>query len=240
MFSPKKLEEEGYCILPQVLSKADLKIILTSIESIDLSLQENKEKTIRQRKSKLYAIRHFLKVIPEIRPILLNLLLESSLKEFLSPHFFIINSILFDKVPESNWKVPWHQDVIIPVKEKKETLGFQSWSEKSGIPHVQPPVHVLENLLIVRLHLDHCFSDNGALQIIPGSHRYGRISASEMKKHLVNKASFTCEVPAGGALLMKPLLLHSSAPSTSPHHRRILHLEYASQDLPGDLEHHIA
>ncbi len=114
MFSRKKLEEEGFCILPEILSKTDLKKILTRIESIDLSSQENNEKTIRQRKSKLYAIRHFLKVIPEIRPILRNLSLESSLKEFLLPDSFIINSILFDKVPESNWKVPWHQDVIIP------------------------------------------------------------------------------------------------------------------------------
>ena len=43
-------------------------------------------------------------------------------------------------------------------------------------------------------------------------------------------------VPAGGLLLMHPLLLHASSPASQPGHRRVIHLEYAAESLPGQLE----
>jgi hypothetical protein len=39
--------------------------------------------------------------------------------EQLSP----VRSILFDKTPEENWPVAWHQDLTIAVREKKEING---------------------------------------------------------------------------------------------------------------------
>jgi hypothetical protein len=45
-----------------------------------------------------------------------------------------------------------------------------------------------------------------------------------------------CIVAAGGALIMRPLLVHSSASRTAPGHRRVIHLEYAAETLPGGLE----
>jgi hypothetical protein len=35
---------------------------------------------------------------------------------------------------------------------------------------------------------------------------------------------------------MRPLLLHASASGTGPGHRRVIHLEYAVEELPGGLE----
>ena len=35
---------------------------------------------------------------------------------------------------------------------------------------------------------------------------------------------------------MRPLLLHASASGTAPGHRRVVHLEYAAEPLPGGLE----
>src|SRR5262249_47026908 len=45
---------------------------------------------------------------------------------------------LFDKTPDANWKVPWHQDLTICVRERREAPGFGAWSVKDGVPHVQP------------------------------------------------------------------------------------------------------
>jgi hypothetical protein len=36
--------------------------------------------------------------------------------------------------------------------------------------------------------------------------------------------------------LMRPLLLHASSPARQPGHRRVIHLEYASEALPGGLQ----
>ena len=45
-----------------------------------------------------------------------------------------------------------------------------------------------------------------------------------------------CLVPAGGAVMMRPLILHASAAATGDGHRRVIHIEYAAEELPGGLE----
>lgn len=44
-----------------------------------------------------------------------------------------------------------------------------------------------------------------------------------------------CAVPAGGVMLMRPLLLHASHRSTSARPRRVVHLEFSAQELPAGL-----
>lgn len=46
----------------------------------------------------------------------------------------------------------------------------------------------------------------------------------------------TCDVPKGGAMLMRPLLHHASRRSTSDGPRRVLHIEFNHLDLPAPLE----
>ena len=43
---------------------------------------------------------------------------------------------------------------------------------------------------------------------------------------------------AGDALLMRPLLLHSSGRLRTASHRRVIHIEYAAFALPGGLQWH--
>lgn len=104
--------------------------------------------------------------------------------------------------------------------------------------HVQPPARVLERMLTVRLHLDDCDETNGPLLVLPGSHRGGRLAASEIQRQRTLTPSVACPVPGGGALLMRPLLLHASSASQSPRHRRVIHLEYAAEPLPAGLQWH--
>ena len=73
---------------------------------------------------------------------------------------------------------------------------------------------------------------------MPGSHRGGRLTAPEIQRQRTQTSSVACPVPSGGALLMRPLLLHASAASQSPRHRRVIHLEYAADSLPGSLQWH--
>jgi hypothetical protein len=149
-----------------------------------------------------------------------------------------VRALYFDKSPAANWLVPWHQDLSLAVCARVEVPGFGPWSTKDGIPHVQPPVDLLEQMLTVRLHLDDTDESNGALRVLPGSHRLGRLSPEGIQELRGRQPDFLCRIATGGALLMRPLLLHASSRSTSPSHRRILHIEYASFSLPGGLEWH--
>ena len=148
---------------------------------------------------------------------------------------FPVRATLFDKSPEANWRVPWHQDTAIAVAERIETRGYGGWSVKDGVPHVHPPAEILQGMLAVRVHLDDCDLENGLLRVLPGSHRSGKLESEQIEHWKRTVAEVPCVVKAGGVLLMSPLLLHASSPAENPSRRRVIHIEYASQELPNGL-----
>lgn len=147
-----------------------------------------------------------------------------------------VRAIFFDKSPDTNWLVTWHQDLTIAVKEKREVAGFGPWSVKDGQPHVQPPAELLERMLTLRLHLDDADAENGALRVLPCSHALGKLDSARIQSLRTEIPEHLCAAKAGDVLLMRPLLLHASGKSTSTRHRRILHIEFADFDLPEGLQ----
>jgi hypothetical protein len=61
---------------------------------------------------------------------------------------------LFDKSPDSNWLIPWHQDTALPVVTRFESPGWGPWSEKAGIAYSHAPAWALERVIALRVHLD--------------------------------------------------------------------------------------
>ncbi len=153
----------------------------------------------------------------------------------LGANCFAVRGLFFDKTPDANWLVPRHQDVTIAVQERHEVEGFGPWSTKDGVPHVQPPREWLESMLSVRLHFDDCDQTNGALRVVAGSHRRGKLSATEIADWFDLRGETVVPVPKCGAMIFHPLLIHASSPSQSLTHRRVVHLEFASRDLPEGL-----
>ena len=96
--------------------------------------------------------------------------------DLLPTGFVPVRSILFDKTPRQNWPVSWHQDLTIAVQKEATCEGYGPWTTKEGVPHVQPPVELLEKMVTARIHLDDTDASNSALMVIPGSHRLGKIS----------------------------------------------------------------
>ena len=150
---------------------------------------------------------------------------------------FAVRGIYFDKTPDANWKVGWHQDTTIAVSEKLPAPGYDSWSEKGGAVHVRPPVEVLQRMISLRLHLDDCSEDNGPLRVLSATHRHGILDGAELKKQVEAGEGFavTCVAKRGSILVLKPLLLHASSPAQSPAHRRVIHIDFAADELPGGL-----
>ncbi len=146
-----------------------------------------------------------------------------------------VRALFFDKRPEANWSVRWHQDKTIAVKAKIPTGGYCGWSLKEGVLHVHPPVEVMENMLALRLHLDPAGPQNGGLRVYPGSHRFGYVKDKTLSETVKRFESVPTDATAGDAILMRPLLLHSSERCQSGR-RRVLHIEFASNPLPGPLE----
>ena len=181
-------------------------------------------------------IRNVLHLSPRLRRLVNHPSVRDVVAAGLGPSAFAVRGVLFDKHSGANWKVPWHQDLTICVRRRLPTLGYGPWSEKAGIPHVQPPRQVLEEMLTVRIHLDECGSSNGPVRVIPGSHRSGRLSDAAIAAVTRSGETVTCTVRRGGLLVMRPLLVHASSAATAPDRRRVLHLDFASSTLADGLE----
>lgn len=197
------------------------------------------------RRGRMYAARNLLEH-EAMRELASSDALRSIVASLIGPNPFCVRGILFDKLPEANWHVGWHQDRAIPVRERVDVPGFGPWSVKAGVVHVEPPIEVLDRMVTLRVHLDDCAESNGALRVIAGSHRAGRLSVEAIRQCVASGKAEMCSATAGSVLAMKPLLLHASSRmkidgeshDDGKQRRRVIHLEYAAEPLPGDLEWH--
>jgi hypothetical protein len=151
---------------------------------------------------------------PVVRAVAASSTIRALVEPALGPDAFAYRATLFDKTPTANWLVTWHQDLVVPVAERRDVPGFGPWSKKGDVWFVQPPVEVLRELLAVRIDLDGSDAANGALRVLPGTHRLGVLPPARTAELAATVAPVTCTVPAGGAMLMRPLL--SRAGQTGP------------------------
>jgi len=141
---------------------------------------------------------------------------------------------LFNKASNSNWSVVWHQDTALPLGDRFDATGWGPWSIKAGVHYAHAPAFALENVVALRLHLDDSTADNGPLRVLPGTHVMGVLSDDDVHRLAQTIAPVDCLVPAGGVLMMRPLLIHSSGRLTSTAPRRVLHIEYAESLMIAD------
>ena len=147
-----------------------------------------------------------------------------------------VRAVLFDKTPETNWSVGWHQDRTIAVRRRVEADGFGPWSTKDGIPHVAPPISVLAGMITLRLHLDDCGDDNAPLKVALGSHLSGLVAANQAAQVAETHRLLVCLALAGDIWAYSTLILHASERSRNPGRRRVLQVDYSAQSLADGLE----
>ena len=215
-----EVEQHGFRIISGVIKAADQQELLSALGPVS------------------GAGRRGLLALPPVASLGRSARLLDLVRPHLTSEPFPVRAIYFDKSPEANWAVSWHQDLTLAVRARAEVPGFGPWSTKDGIPHVQAPVELLQQMITVRLHLDDADESNGALRVLPGTHRLGRLSSERVQELRTQHSDFLCAVSAGSVMLMRPLLLHRSSRSTSTRHRRVLHIEYAAFTLPPSLHWH--
>ena len=192
------------------------------------------EKGLAESSTNLFAIRQVIRKIPELKPLLFTEKLYELLQSVFDTSYFLTKAIYFDKPSESNWFVAYHQDLSISVDRKFDVSNYKNWTFKKGQFGVQPPLDILENSVTVRVHLDKTEKENGALKVIPTSHKKGVYRPETIDWNL--ETEHICEVEKGGIMLMKPLTLHASERTTNHKQRRVLHLEFSTKQLANPLQ----
>jgi ectoine hydroxylase-related dioxygenase (phytanoyl-CoA dioxygenase family) len=214
------VEKHGFTIIPGVINTNERQELVTTLGPVS------------------GAGRRGILAVPAIAELARSTRLLNIIRPHLLSEPFPVRAIYFNKSADTNWLVPWHQDLTLALRTKIDMPGFAPWSIKEGVPHVQAPVELLQKMLTLRLHLDDADESNGALRVLPGSHLLGRLSADRIQELRSQQVEALCIAAAGDVLLMHPLLLHASSRSTSPSSRRILHIEYAAFSLPNELHWH--
>lgn len=221
-----ELENDGFTILGSAIDKQTIANLLKDLANLP----------INSYKKGIYGVRNLLNLSPKVCEFAESDTVREIAQKHLGANAKVVRAIYFDKTSDANWKVPWHQDLTIAVCEKIDTNGFTAWSLKENIHHVQPPIEFLERMLALRFHLDDTDETNGALKVLPATHKFGRLNATEIQNLKSKQSVRLCKAKKGDCLLMKPLLLHSSSAGTIPKNRRIIHLEFSADNLPNGLQ----
>lgn len=221
------VQQNGFTIINNIFSDEEIEKIGEVIQHIDTS-----KETFRKSED-LFAIRQFLKEIPDIKNLIFNENIKSIIKDIFGSDYFVVKSIYFDKPEKSNWYVSYHQDLTISVDKKLKLDNFGPWTTKQNQFAVQPPLDVLENIFTIRIHLDDTDENNGGLKVVPTSHAKG-IYRPETIDWSVETEEI-CKVDRGGIMIMKPLILHGSNRTTNGKKRRVIHIEFSDRKLPEPL-----
>jgi ectoine hydroxylase-related dioxygenase (phytanoyl-CoA dioxygenase family) len=218
--------ENGFAIAKDIFTEKEVNMILQYID--------NQKETNNNFKfnNDLFAIRCVLNELPDLKKWIVNDRLKALIASF-GKGYFIVKSIYFDKPIKANWVVNAHQDLTISVKNKTPVEGFTHWLPKENYFSVQPPQSYLENILTIRIHLDDCTKDNGALRVVPKSHH--KIMDFRTLNNDFFDNEIICAIPKGGVLLMKPLIWHSSRRTENQQKRRVIHIELSNLALPEPL-----
>ena len=216
-------EFNGFELHTNFIDEQSVQDIINDIEALDSVFPK-------------HGIRNAEKKIPSINQLVTSPLLIEKAKNYLSGSPKLVRVIIFDKTPNKNWLVTWHQDKTISVNEQQAIDGWGPWTLKDGIHHVQPDKTVLENMVTLRIHLDNANESNGCLKVIPQTHKLGILKQAEINQIVESSEGYYCKAGYGDLLSMRPLLLHSSSKCVVPTHRRVVHIEYSSYELPEGLE----
>lgn len=210
----EQVEERGFAIIPELLEPPEAERLLEQLPQTALQ---------RTRAGARHALAH-----PAVAALARDSRLLDLARDVLGGAALPFRATLFDKSPDANWLVVWHQDTALPLRQRQELPGWGPWSVKAGVAYAHAPDSVLTRILALRIHLDDSTIENGPLRVLPGSHRLGVLSDDSIEAMTAQMDPVECLIPRGGALLMRPLIVHASSKSKSRAPRRVLHIEYAA------------
>ena len=216
----ESVRERGYAVIPGAFLQ----------EESDQLLKELKGASLPHSRA---GLRHAMR-IPAVAQMARGAALLEIAREILGEGAFPYRATLFDKSATANWLVVWHQDIALPLKERREMTDWGPWSVKDSVQYAHAPASALEQVVALRIHLDDSTSENGPLRVLPSTHTLGVLTDKEIRDLSRRVVETECLVPRGGLLAMRPLIVHASSKAQNEEPRRVLHIEYSVPRALGD------
>jgi len=115
----KSIEQQGFAIIPEVLTRVEVEELLEALSHVTLQ---------RSRAGVRHALRY-----AAIAALAQNSRLLGIAQQILGSTAFPFRATLFNKSPDTNWLVVWHQDTALPLRERRQSAGWGPWSVKEGV-----------------------------------------------------------------------------------------------------------
>ncbi|NQU38613.1 MAG: phytanoyl-CoA dioxygenase family protein [Lentisphaerae bacterium] len=161
----------------------------------------------------LRKIQEAYQVEPAFREVMAQDKLLDIVEDLIGPNIYYHSSKLMCKPGNGGRRKPWHQD-------------FAYWSG------MQP------NQVTVWTAVDKATTENGCMQLIPGSHKRGLIEHHQIEDLQIQEDSLAdedilvAEMDPGDTLIFSVLTLHASDPNLSPHSRLSCIIDFDSAPAP--------
>lgn len=191
--------ENGFLKLSQVISPLFLDELRTAVDTICSVENHDSDCSVLESSNKKFVVA-IDKIIAKSDSIFAELLgsplLLSIAESLCGPDFFPVQDFIVIKTLGDQNEIKWHQDVITEAHEKTFMIGF---------------------------YLDPANNENGALRVIPKSHK-SNLSICELQKMEYQ----WLDMEAGDVLIHDLKMAHSSGELTSFPQRRVVYFEFMS------------
>lgn len=195
----KHFAENGFLKLSQVISPLFLDELRSAVNTICSGENYDSDCTVLELSNKKFVVA-IDKIIANSNSIFVELmgspLLLSIAESLCDSDFFPVQDFIVIKTLGDQNEIKWHQDVITEAHEKTFMIGF---------------------------YLDPANDENGALRIIPGSHK-SDLSICELQK----MDYISLDMEAGDVLIHNLKMAHSSGELKSYPQRRVVYFEFMS------------
>jgi len=215
--------DDGFESVAHFISETDAHGIITELEH-------------NQGLANHHGIRHAEKKLATVAQYIANSHCLAMATQYLGATASLVRAIVFNKTATTNWLVAPHQDKTVSLSAPIDDPDWGPWSTKDHQLHVQPPLHVLQQMITFRIHLDAATEDNGCLAVYPGTHQQGIMSTRDIADYTATHTPLLCPAPRYCALVMRPHVLHCSSKAKKPSQRRVLHLEFCAYSLPEGVQ----
>src|SRR5260370_20504286 len=127
------IEEHGFVVLHGVLSSNETQRLIDDL---------NKSALRRSKAGVRHALKH-----PSVAALAREPRLLQIARDVLGRAAQPFRATLFDKSPQSNWLIVWHQDTALPLRERRDLPGWGPWSVKDGVVYAHAPASTLSRML---------------------------------------------------------------------------------------------
>ena len=129
------LDRDGFAILDRVATPDRVAELIEATRVYATGSSDG----LLDRRGEVYGGRDLLWRIDEVRRLARSRELLDIAETVLGPGAFAVRGLFFDKTPTANWNLPWHQDLTIAVRERREMPGFGPWTRREGLRTSMPP-----------------------------------------------------------------------------------------------------